>query len=89
MLIETGRTVCVMPNDMLTWVVSAAMQADPSLDLPVAEEMAARAIYLAERQAEPDAPEVARALLEDFEHGASAASVVARAAVDVVTDSQP
>jgi hypothetical protein len=78
-----------MPDDMLSWVVSTAMQADPSLDLPVAEEMAARAIYLVEQQPEPDAPEVARALLVDFENGASAASVVARAAVDVVTGRQP
>jgi hypothetical protein len=83
-------TVCGMPDDMISWVVSAAMQADPSLDLPVAEEMAARAIYLVEQQAEPDAPAVARTLLEDFEmYGASTASVVARAAVDTVTGQQP
>jgi hypothetical protein len=78
-----------MPDDVTSWVASSAMQADPSLDLTVAHEMAARAIYLVQQQSEPDAPEVARALLVDFEHGASAASVVARAAVDVVTGSQP
>lgn len=78
-----------MPDDMISWVVATAMQADPSLELPVANEMAARAIYLVEQQTEPDAPEVARALLVDFEHGASTASVVARAAVDVVTGQQP
>jgi hypothetical protein len=79
-----------MPKDMISWVVSTAMQADPSLELTVANEMAARAIFLVEQQSEPDAPEVARTLLEDFEmYGASTASVVARAAVDVVTGPQP
>lgn len=79
-----------MPDDITTWVASTAMQADPSLELPVAQEMAARAIYLVEQQAEPDAPDVARTLLEDFEmYGASTASVVARAAVDIVTGPQP
>lgn len=67
-------------------VVASAMQSDPSLDHDIAQEMAARAIYLAEQQAEPDAPAVARTLLEDFrEYGASTASVVARSAVDWVT----
>lgn len=78
-----------MPDDLLSWVVSTAMHADPALELPVAAEMAARAIYLVEQQPEPDAPEVARALLADFDYGASTASVVARAAVDVVTGQQP
>ena len=79
-----------MSDDMHSWVVATAMQADPSLELPVAQEMAARAIYLVQQHSEPDAPAVARTLLEDFSmYGASTASVVARAAVDVVTGQQP
>jgi hypothetical protein len=77
-------------SEGLEWVVSGAMQSDPSLERDIAQEMAARALYLVEQQAEPDAPEIARTLLVDFEeYGASTASVVARAATDFVTGRQP
>lgn len=74
----------------LAWVVSSAMQSDPSLDHDIAQEMAARAIYLVDQQAEPDAAGVARVLMQDFkEYGASTASVVARAAWEFATGPQP
>ena len=77
-------------DDGLAWVVSNAMQSDPSLEHDIAQEMSARALYLAEQQEEPDAAGVARVLMKDFgEYGASTASVVARAAWEFVTGPQP
>jgi hypothetical protein len=77
-------------DDGLAWVVSKAMSSDPSLENDIAQEMAARALYLVEQQAEPDAAGVARVLMEDFsEYGASTASVVARAAFEFATGPQP
>lgn len=77
-------------SEGLDWAVSKAMQSDPSLERDIAQEMAARALYLAEQQAESDAAEVARTLMLDFEeYGASTASVVARAAVDYVIGQRP
>ena len=74
----------------LAWVVSNAMQSDPSLEHDIAQEMAARALYLVEQQSEADAAGVARVLMQDFsEYGASTASVVARAAFEFVTGPQP
>ena len=74
----------------LSWVVSAAMQSAPSLERGRAEEMAARALYLVKQQDEPDVPEIARELLVDFdEWGASTATVVARAVIDLITAQQP
>ncbi|MCU1587086.1 MAG: hypothetical protein JWN31_579 [Frankiales bacterium] len=77
-------------DERLAWVVSNAMQSDPSLEHDVAQEMAARALYLVEQQSEADAAGVARVLMQDFsEYGASTASVVARAAFEFVTGPQP
>ena len=73
-------------NEGLEMVVAAAMQSSPSLEHGIAEEMAARALYLAGEQSEPDAPEVARTLIVDFhEWGASVTNAVAVAAVDWVS----
>lgn len=65
------------------WVASAARAADPGLAEETARELA---VYAGEHLREVkalDAPEIARRLLADHEQaGASAAAVVAKAAVD-------
>jgi hypothetical protein len=72
-------------SDGVEQVVAGARRSDPSLDPAIAREMSARAIYLAEHQAEPDAPAVARELLSDYpEYSATTANVVAKAATDYV-----
>jgi len=82
---HSGDTVRVM-NEGLDMVVATAMQSSPGLEHGIAEEMAARALYLAEQQSEADAPEVARTLMVDFEeYGASTTNAVAVAAVDWVS----
>ena len=68
------------------WVAAAARQADPGLDPELALRLATEAWALLREIGEPDANELARRLLSNHAaQGATAASVVARAACDVVT----
>lgn len=65
------------------WVASAARTADPGLPPETARELAGYAWEHLRDIRELDAPEVARRLLADHSTaGATAAAVVARAAVD-------
>lgn len=65
------------------WVANSARTADPGLPEETARELAVYAWDHLRAIGEPDAPEVARRLLADHEvAGATAANVVAKAAVD-------
>lgn len=64
-------------------VAAAARSADPGLPESTARELAEYAGEHLRQMSEPDAPELARRLLVDHaQAGATAAAVVARAAVD-------
>lgn len=68
------------------WVASAARQADPGLEAELALLLATEAWPLLRTIGEPDTNELARQLLSDHAaQGATAATVVARAACDFVT----
>jgi hypothetical protein len=65
------------------WVASAARQKDPGLPEETARELAVYAWEHLRAVGEPDAPEIARRLLADHRQaGATAANVVATAAVE-------
>ena len=65
------------------WVAATARSADPGLPEETARELAVYAWDHLRAIGEPDAPEVARRLLADHKAaGATAAAVVAKAAVD-------
>ena len=65
------------------WVANSARTADPGLPEETARELAVYAWEHLREVKELDAPEIARRLLADHETaGATAANVVARAAVD-------
>ncbi len=65
------------------WVANSARTADPGLPELLARELATAAWDHLRAIHELDAPEVARRLMVDFDTaGATAASVVAKAAVD-------
>ncbi len=68
-------------------IVLTAMSRDPSLEEPVARTFAAMAVDLTDGPVDvDDAPELARRMMvADHAAGASAASVVAAAAVDVLS----
>jgi hypothetical protein len=69
------------------WVAQAARTADPGLPEETARELAIYAWEHLREIGELDAPEVARRLLVDHKvAGASAATVVAKAAVDFCQD---
>ena len=68
------------------WVASTARQKDPGLPEETARELAVYAWDHLRAHGEPDAPEIARRLMADHpKAGATAANVVATAAVDFVT----
>lgn len=68
------------------WVASTARQADPGLPPETAQRLAERCWAHLQDIGELDAPALARALMVDApEVGATAANVVARAAVDFCT----
>jgi hypothetical protein len=65
------------------WVAAAARRADPGLPEETGRELAVYAWEHLRAMGEPDAPELARRLLADHPvAGATAANVVAKAAVD-------
>ena len=65
------------------WVAQAARTADPGLPPETARQLAVQAWDHLRAVKELDAPEVARRLLADHsESGATAANVVAKAAID-------
>lgn len=67
------------------WVAQSARQSDPGLPPETAVLLAADAWVHLQASPDADAPEVARALLADHpESGATAANVVARAALEFI-----